>query len=463
MASLPVEQFRAVLAHEFGHLARNHARFSNWIYRVRRTWYRLLTALEAQRSAASGLFIRFFNWYAPYFEAYSFVLARANEYVADAHSARVAGREHAGRALVSVYAKSNYAEAQLWDEFYRPARDRSEPPAAPFTCYLSELQTVAGAPLQDALKLALARKTDMHDTHPSLSDRLAALGESAHDVAPAAPAAAEALLGPLAQELAAEQDQAWRESIAKSWQERHQKWQEALQHKAGFEALAQERSLKPAEQVEYARSLDLLSEGAAALPLLEAAFEAEPAHARAWFLRGRIRLAAGNDDGVGDLSRAMELEEQATGSVCQLLYRHFERRAELQRFEPYEARYRAFEHKQAEATAERGSVDATDRYLSHGLEAQQVEQIAAAISKQEKLRRAWLARKQLEHFPENKLFVLILEGDGIDPVGQNTLESVASELPEGISAFLLSSAAKPPVLAKVRELADAEIYARPPR
>src|SRR5947208_2584067 len=76
MKSLTPAQFEAVLAHEFGHLAGGHGRVSNWIYRLRLSWARLLSALEG-RKAGSWLFLPFFNWYAPYFSAYSFPLARA--------------------------------------------------------------------------------------------------------------------------------------------------------------------------------------------------------------------------------------------------------------------------------------------------------------------------------------------------------------------------------------------------
>ena len=87
LAALTPEQFRAVLAHELGHLARDHARFGNWIYRIRRVWAQLLDAMERRSGFTHRLFTRFFDWYGPYFNAYSFALARANEYEADRASA----------------------------------------------------------------------------------------------------------------------------------------------------------------------------------------------------------------------------------------------------------------------------------------------------------------------------------------------------------------------------------------
>jgi hypothetical protein len=38
IAALSPDNFRAVLAHELGHLSGNHGRFPGWIYRVRETW-----------------------------------------------------------------------------------------------------------------------------------------------------------------------------------------------------------------------------------------------------------------------------------------------------------------------------------------------------------------------------------------------------------------------------------------
>ena len=76
LQALSPAEFRAVLGHEYGHLSGNHGRFSGWIYRVRQTWTQLLTTLHEQRRHFSFIFEWFLDWYAPFFNAYSFVLAR---------------------------------------------------------------------------------------------------------------------------------------------------------------------------------------------------------------------------------------------------------------------------------------------------------------------------------------------------------------------------------------------------
>ena len=51
-----------------------------------------MAVLEASESKGSFLFMPFLNWFVPYFSAFSFPLARANEYEADAISVRLTSR-----------------------------------------------------------------------------------------------------------------------------------------------------------------------------------------------------------------------------------------------------------------------------------------------------------------------------------------------------------------------------------
>ena len=79
MQALSPDQFRAVVAHELAHLSGDDSRFSGWIYRVRQAWFELAEKFQSDRQG--GFFFRqFFSWYGPFFKAYSFVLARAQEY-----------------------------------------------------------------------------------------------------------------------------------------------------------------------------------------------------------------------------------------------------------------------------------------------------------------------------------------------------------------------------------------------
>jgi Zn-dependent protease with chaperone function len=176
--ALTVEQFKAVLAHEFGHLSKGHGRMSNWIYRQRLRWSRLMAALEAAESWGVVLFRPFLRWYAPYFNAYSYPLARANEFEADATSARLVSRRAAAEALTAVSVVDSYLQERFWTQIVRRADEMPQPAFAPFSVMGTRVASeIDPASIEAWLVQALARKTTLDDTHPSLTERLGALRE----------------------------------------------------------------------------------------------------------------------------------------------------------------------------------------------------------------------------------------------------------------------------------------------
>lgn len=131
MKSLSVEQFKAVLAHEFGHLAKGHGRVSNWFYRQRLRWSRLMAVLEANESQGRFLFRPFLKRFAPYFNAFSFPLARANEYEADATSVRLTAAARRGSSPDQRERRRKVAE-RYWPDVHKQADDQPKPGFAPY-------------------------------------------------------------------------------------------------------------------------------------------------------------------------------------------------------------------------------------------------------------------------------------------------------------------------------------------
>jgi hypothetical protein len=76
-------------------------------------WAQLLRGLEQVESWATMPFRRFFEWYAPYFAAYSFPLRRRHEYEADTAAAEAASAEAAARGrTVAPEWRQHYKEAE---------------------------------------------------------------------------------------------------------------------------------------------------------------------------------------------------------------------------------------------------------------------------------------------------------------------------------------------------------------
>lgn len=127
--ALSPEQFRAVLAHELGHLSGNHSRFSGWIYRQRQTWYRIIQDLGQDGNQLSWLIFEWFlKLYVPFFNAYSFVLARRNEYEADRCAVDITGVQNTAETLINVGVKYRFLENNFWSNVYKQVQTEVEPP-----------------------------------------------------------------------------------------------------------------------------------------------------------------------------------------------------------------------------------------------------------------------------------------------------------------------------------------------
>ncbi|HET7566296.1 MAG TPA: M48 family metalloprotease, partial [Gemmatimonadaceae bacterium] len=183
LAALTPEQFRAVLAHEFGHLSGAHARFSNWIYRVRGTWDQVVTSIHQRRSALGALLVnRFVEWYGPFFSAYSFVLARHHELEADRISATTAGSTTAGTALIAIALRSRYSSDVVWPGVTARIVEEPTPPRAAFVGLVQAMPAALPLPSAGAwLASALREVSGFADPHPALAARLDALGQMPRD------------------------------------------------------------------------------------------------------------------------------------------------------------------------------------------------------------------------------------------------------------------------------------------
>src|SRR5439155_2858260 len=189
---------------------------------------RLMAVLEQAESRGLFLFRPFLRWYAPYFNAYSYPLARANEFEADATSARLASKRAAAEALTAVNVVASYLQERFWPQIVRRADEMPQPAFAPFSLMGARVAAeIDPASVEAWLEQALARKTTLDDTHPSLTERRGARGEKPALALPAAGAAADRLFGAALERITWEFDQRCHDGILPSWQERHREGQEA--------------------------------------------------------------------------------------------------------------------------------------------------------------------------------------------------------------------------------------------
>ena len=354
MQALSPAHFRAVLGHELGHLSGNHGRFTGWIYRVRETWVMLLERFHIHQRWGASLFNWFFNWYTPYFYAYSFVLARTHEYEADAAAARMAGPGVMADALISFRTMGARLAEGYWPEVFKEADTEPRPVRGAF----ARLSSVLREPVPDEsaaayLRAALAEETAHDDTHPALAARLAALGHPAgaadgdgrkewadnFKLAPPAETAAERYLGSRERELSEKLDEAWQRSVSDDWRARHQYVTESRQKIARLEERARASSLTDVQSFELGKLLAEFGREDEAIPHLAAVPRSNQSYAEANFILGHLLLSRGDEEGgVRHYEEAMARDPDATISSCVNLYLYFNERGRTGEAEKYRAR-----------------------------------------------------------------------------------------------------------------------------
>lgn len=441
LQALTPSEFRAVLGHELGHLSGRHGRFGAWIYRKRRTWAQLAQAFTADNFLVG----RFLSWYVPQFNANTFVLARQHEYEADRAAATVAGTDATRNALMRIEIASRYVQERFWPELEEGARTSRDPPRDAFRRLRNSLGE--GPPSDDAdvwLAEALKRPTAYADTHPTLADRLRALGNDADAGETTRPppaldgrTAATEYLGELEDRIELNFDQLWVSRVQQNWKARHEEL--TASHARLEELEAPQRELSGEERWERVCLANDLGKRDEAFRLAEALAQDQPEHAGAQLFMGRSLLEKGDPTGVPYVERAIELDEGAGLFARKLLYEFHWGRGEREEAERHLTDYESRSAEARAAQLERQRVDTGIKLRPHGLPEETVAKLRDALLDYRQIKRAYLCRRLVEHRPEDRIYVV-----GIKPRGfqfgfdaQSLLQRVLSEVNAGPNVYFI--------------------------
>ncbi len=443
MQALSAEEFRAVVAHEFGHLSGNHGRFGGWIYRIHLTWDQLRHNLAHAESGGSWVFEKFFSWYAPYFGAYSFVLRRADEYVADRCAADLTSPRSAASALVSVNMKGRYLEEVFWPGQFKLVKESATPPAAPFTQTAQLLGSpfaspsvaapssldfkTSPLPLSRWLSRAFQDKTDYADTHPCLADRLAAMGFKAADSSlhspeywgwlpdqqarTPLPSAAAHYLGTAQAELTRQLDEKWHKTVVFQWEERHKEMQEGKKRLQELQQKSQDAPLSKDELWEQITLTHELENAETAIPLARQLLEADPKHAPAQFALGQMLLDQDDEAGIEHLLRACELETDATLAAYGSIYHFLSEHGRVEEAEKYRDKSYDFQDTFELAMEERAQITERDEFLAPALSPELMAKLLEFLHNQKGVAAAHLVRKKVQHLENKPVHILAVTKD----------------------------------------------------
>jgi heat shock protein HtpX len=171
LQALSVSQFRAVLAHEFGHFHGGDTKLGPWIYRTRSAIGRTLEGLARYNSLLQKPFL----WYGNAFLRITHAISRRQEFTADALAARVVGTRPLIEGLKQSYGAAYAFDSYWFNEVAPILRHGFRPPLAEgFRRYLASPQVVEA--ISTGLDHELSEDdTNPYDTHPPLRARIAAL------------------------------------------------------------------------------------------------------------------------------------------------------------------------------------------------------------------------------------------------------------------------------------------------
>ena len=300
----------AVMAHEYGHLSRSHGKLGGWVYRQRVTFDALYKrACERRESnVVNEVLARLLDRFTPYYNAYTFVLSRQNEYEADAISREIAGAEASASALIRINLLESWLEKNFWPKLYAQSAHYEMPPVMPYVAMRKLLvMTMDEWATADRLNELLKAESGVHDTHPCLNERLAALDQ--HGALPPIPSAcaADALLGKTSHTLAAEFDTGWWGEEKDKWQKQYRRYTLCTTRIAELEKRPV-ASLSAPEAQELALLLFEFRSASAAKQVLEDLLgRSGERYPKPVYLYGRALLEGGEQRGLDYLEEACRL------------------------------------------------------------------------------------------------------------------------------------------------------------
>ncbi|HYM86365.1 MAG TPA: M48 family metalloprotease [Pseudoxanthomonas sp.] len=454
LQALDGRELAAVVAHEFGHFHGGHGHFTGWIYRLRASWYRLLEGMSNGGLWGGQLLWLFFRWYAPYFDAYSQVMARRQEYAADAVAAGVAGADAAASALMRIELASDWLDGEFWPQLRQSARMQAYPPIEVHERLAERLSRELQGRLRLPVRL-LARQPAPEDTHPTLEKRLAALHADPRQSLQPSQEAAVGMLGELATSLRQRFSLEWRAGCEADWKVRHHQSQAERNRLTELQA---HPTHTPAEAVELACLSEHYQPGIDVLPLYRAALEKAPSSANGHYRFGTLLLTRGlEDQGMQHLHRAMELDtsliEPALRSLDEYARRLPDNAAVHATLEASCARYLARAQAAHSAVAE--------DLLPHALEVAQLRDLARTLRGYEKIRRAWVMQRRIEGTEVMQHYLVLLDWAGSVASERAALPRIAGQMPLPGSCTVLTASSDAEQARQLRSSAGEPAYQRP--
>ena len=174
---LSEEELKSIIFHEFWHIVNKHSKFWLWIYKTKVRFWEFFEVFENQDFLWSSLVMKFFEWYNPKLNVYSFSLMREQEKEADNISVSYTSEQNFKKWLINLefldllFVKYN---KKVFSDIYKI----NEAPKNFYTQFSEFIKNYSFTKedIEEVKKNIKQQENDFFDTHPSLEERLKPYG-----------------------------------------------------------------------------------------------------------------------------------------------------------------------------------------------------------------------------------------------------------------------------------------------
>ena len=405
MMSLSKEELDAIIAHEMGHLSKSHSRFGAWIYRVRTSWVTLLQRFEEEDIWISFLFRPFFQWFVPRFDAYTIVLARQEEFIADQISVKLTNSKVVGDALLRT-ALNAYISNDFWSRLFQNTSEDETCPR-PFS-KLKEAFSEADFNTQEtALNKTYLTPVTFDSSHPSLKERLEAIGEHFHIpkkldqtselVYLESPEEFQTIFDNLFVQY---EEAEWKEVVIERKNKRRE-IEELKQKEQNFET-KKKIAFLTAEYHDQKEALPLFEDLVTTYPNAKEDPEI-------LFCLGTGQLLNKNEAGLSVLEKVIQLDWRSGFDVFSEMATYYEETEQYDKIESLDRRASEWQDIVSEAQYERDSISKHDTFLPHDINPKTIETLIHHLRAIPQIQSAYLYKKEIGHFANFPLHILTID------------------------------------------------------
>ncbi len=459
MATLSEDEFRSVLHHEFGHLSQEHSRFQQRVVKAAMIW----EVMNELNFFMLLLFYPFVKFYSPLISCYIAVYQRHDEYEADAIAAKISGPDTVAAALYKIHVYGAYFMDKVLPNEVRDVASGEHPPAGLMDRFAETLAIPLDSDrLRKYREQAAKTATAPEDTHPSMMERLAALGiDNLAKLAPSATASAwlsvfnDSKRGALSKELG----EFWEKSNKEALEMITVSIKDAQTTLAKLSEKKQEEWSEE-DYLEFAMAKSALCDDEETLEIHKMVAEKFPENPVAMMSYGGSLLNAGDDSGLAWLEKSMVAPAVAP-VAAQIAVEHLYATGKDEEAESWIADVENRMKEIEKAYKARGEFSEKDDYRPHGLGDDAVERIIEAVGKYRKtFKVAYLAKKFDSNLPGMPIYLFAFKIKPFRMASDDMQANIAEafdNLPQEI--YPLNLAGKNKLAKKLREVPEASIIA----